>query len=166
MIIESNDQIALFDDASLSASPDATPLTIAAPDNRGGGGNDGDEPAITRTPPSTLAEALAFVQVHNILPTKMLDATRSAVNVLVKVTGKTADQLPAAPKELTPLIEEAFPARYRIKPKRWSNATSLIRALLRACGLHANSCQEGGRRTALGRRFSSPCRSPRSASDF
>ena len=136
-MIPSDDQSSLFDDGSFSTRPDATDVTIVALEDQGRGTSGDDGTALTRSLPSTLTEALVFVQQHNLVPTKVLEDARSAVKVLEKVIRRDADKLPAVPKDLTPLIESAFPARFRIKPKRWSNAISLIRRLLRACGLHA-----------------------------
>jgi integrase len=86
---------------------------------------------------ATLAEALAFAEVHKTMSTTTLAEVTSAVKILGKVLGMTAGQIPAAPQALTPLIENAFPGRLRIKAKRWFNIKWAIRCLLRGCGLHA-----------------------------
>jgi len=131
MTIQSDDQSNLFDNTAVPESSSgiqgSEELSIAGSDKR----------ALLNSPPSTLADALAFARRYNLLSAKMLGEALSAVKALEKVTCRDAQQLPAAPKDLTPLIQAALPARYRIKPKRWSNAVSLIRTLLRACGLHA-----------------------------
>jgi integrase len=93
-------------------------------------------------PEAMLTEALAFVQAHKTVPTTMLAEAASAVRTLEKVLGTTADLIPAAPKDLTPLIEGAFPGRLRINIKRWSNIKWAIRRLLRECGLHAPPSSE------------------------
>ena len=86
---------------------------------------------------ATLAQALAFAEIHNTISTTTLAEAASAVKILGKVFGMTAGQIPAAPRALTPLIENAFPGRLRIKAKRWINIKWAIRRLLRGCGLHA-----------------------------
>ena len=86
---------------------------------------------------STLADALAFLRQHPSLSGRMLVEAQAAVRLLIRETGQDAGQLPAAPKDLTPILETAFSARRRVSRKRWSNAVSVIRAMLRACGLHA-----------------------------
>jgi integrase len=93
--------------------------------------------AMAGTMPTTLAEALAFVRQHDRLSDNGLREAVAAVQMLEKVTARSADQLPAAPKDLTRVIECACPGRYKIKPKNWSNRVSSIRALLWACGRHA-----------------------------
>jgi integrase len=127
----------MFEVDSFDVGHGATDTATAVTDDQGRGSGDGGEPAVTQAPPSTLAEALVFVEQHNLLTEKPLAEARSAVKLLEKVIGRNADQIPAAPQDLTPLIQSAFPARYGIRAKRWSNAVSAIRGLLRACGLHA-----------------------------
>ena len=85
----------------------------------------------------SLADALTAARARAVMPPAQLAEAASAVRLLQKVTGLDPDHLPAAPADLTPIIASAFPARYRISPKRWQNAVSAIRGLLRDCGLHA-----------------------------
>lgn len=91
------------------------------------------------TPLQSLADALVSVRQQGSLSTAKLAEIASAPMLLAKISGKRPDQLPAAPEHLTPIIQDCFPARYRISPKRWHNAISLIRTLLRNSGLHAPS---------------------------
>jgi integrase len=91
----------------------------------------------TISPEATLADALAFVRQHASLSAKALVEAEGAVVLLARETGRQADQLPAAPRDLSPILETTFFARRRVSRKRWSNAVSAVRALLRACGLHA-----------------------------
>jgi len=136
MTIWSNDQSIFFDDGYLPMSPDATslPNILHNPERLNLSGS-GEAPT-SNVRPKTLGEALAFAEEHHKLSARMRAEVLSAVRVLEKVTGQDADQLPAAPEHLTPLIEGAHPARHRVKPKRWSNAKSAIRSLLRGSGLH------------------------------
>jgi hypothetical protein len=95
------------------------------------------DPALSGITLNTLAEALSFVRQHERLSDNALREAVAAVQMLEKVTGRSADQLPSAPKDLSPVIECACPGRYKIAPKNWSNRVSSIRALLWASGLHA-----------------------------
>jgi hypothetical protein len=82
-------------------------------------------------------ETLADARDRALLPDDRLAKIDGALGVLAKVAGLAADRLPAATVRLTPIIEEALPARHTREPKTWQNAISRIRELLRACGLHA-----------------------------
>ena len=137
MTIASDSQSSFFDVGYLPASPIGTMLPSIVRHSEGLQSTKSDKPPMPVLRPNTLADALAFVQQHDGASAKMLAEVGSAVRMLEKVIGRDADQLPAAPEHLTPLIERAYPVRHRIKPKRWSNAKSAIRSLLRVCGLHA-----------------------------
>jgi integrase len=84
----------------------------------------------------TIADALQFVEQHNLMSAKALTAAASAVAVVATVLGRPVDQVPAAPEQLTPLLKAAAPARHAVWGKQWSSAMFFTRALLKACGLH------------------------------
>ncbi len=94
-------------------------------------------PALQLVHPATLADALELARLNGSLPIDKLVQIASAIRVVEKATGLAADKLPSAPEYLTPIIQHAFPARHRIWPKRWQNALSMVRKLLRACDLLA-----------------------------
>lgn len=84
---------------------------------------------------ATLADAPAFARQNSALTGRAVAGAGTAVRTVEKVLGRPADQIPAAPGLLTPLLETALPARRRVWSKRWKNGISAIRTLLRACGL-------------------------------
>jgi hypothetical protein len=86
----------------------------------------------------TLADALQHIQVwKKSIPAKSAGEAAAALRLLERETGQKANELPASPKDLTPILEATFSTRRRAKRKRWQNMVSSIRTLLRACGLHA-----------------------------
>ena len=134
MTILPDDQSRSFDESSGLNSPNGPGIV---PDNEAKLSPIDSDTTPPSSPPTTLADALVFVRRHDVMAGRKLEDAISAVKVLEKVTGLKADQLPTQPEHLGPIIERAMPARYRIWPKHWQNAVSSIRALLRACGLHA-----------------------------
>lgn len=99
-------------------------------------------PALQAAPfPTSLAGALQHARSLGALGRPALAEAESAVRLLARATGRSAEDLPAAPAELRPLLG---PASQHALGKRWSNALSALRRLLRAVGLHAP-----GERTGL-----------------
>jgi integrase len=85
----------------------------------------------------TVADVLVCVREHRLLSENVIAKGEAAVRLLEKVLGRSAEQIPARPKQLNPLMRAATPARQNVRHKTWLNTTCSIRGLLRPCGLHA-----------------------------
>lgn len=90
--------------------------------------SDGDTPRPHG--PDSLAAVLSIV-----LSSPDVDpAIPSAVRSVGRVLGAPLDRLPAAPRELAPLLAGASPAMANMRPQRWLHVRSLLRKALTMAG--------------------------------
>jgi integrase len=94
-------------------------------------------PNSTDIKPKTLSEALAQAETKALLPEQALHQIGADLKAIARATGKSLEELPAAPSELRPILNRVLPKATRLSNKRWMNILSSLRRLLRAVGLHA-----------------------------
>jgi hypothetical protein len=87
--------------------------------------------------PKTLSEALAQAEAKGLLPNETLRQIGADLKAIARATGRSLEELPAAPADLRPILNRVLPKATRLSNKRWMNILSNLRRLLRAVGLHA-----------------------------
>ena len=87
-----------------------------------------------RNRPTTLSGCLAELADLPRAQKRLLPEACTAVSTLARVTGKTADTLPAEPERLRPIISAVLPAAHCLSLKRWATPSQPIRTLLLESG--------------------------------
>ncbi len=84
--------------------------------------------------PKVFSEALAQVASQGVFEPERLRRVRSDIVVAARMTRSTFDQLPCDPSLLRPMIHRVLPARFRIRPKRWTSIKSTLARVLKMTG--------------------------------
>lgn len=84
--------------------------------------------------PANVAACLAWAQANSSLPEAAIRRAESAVTLIARVLRRSSAEIPAAPRELRPLLGSVLPAAHQVSQKRWSNARADLKSLLIATG--------------------------------
>jgi hypothetical protein len=90
--------------------------------------------AAGETRAASLAECLALCTGRDAVPARRLKGFQSAVTALERILDRPAASIPAAPRDLRPLLGAIMPAGHGISEARWRNIRSDLKALLIVAG--------------------------------